>query len=202
MVLFITSFKNDKHQTDKRIWENQILKIYLITLDRLNINRTGLYQLRDLQRSKQWDSKGMKVIRVFFRSIKNSMSIMMKKQMNGWKINIIWIYLVNQIIKIWIDFSLQHFLMLAGDKTYFLLLTGILTLLSGVCTQVGSLVIKKETCYKNVIKNIRSLNLSKEERNQEQEEICMLFLLRVNQQMDQEEIHLLGFIARIKERSK
>ena len=89
--------------------------------------------------------------------------------------------------------------MLAEDKTYSLLLTGIPTLLSDVFIQVESLVIRKEICYKNVIKNIRSLNLSKGEQNQEQEEICMLFLRPANLQMDQEEIHPLGFIARIKE---
>lgn len=89
--------------------------------------------------------------------------------------------------------------MLAEDKTYFLLLTGIPTLLSGVSTQVESLAIKKETCYKSVIKNIRSLNLSKGGQNQEQEEICMLFLRPANQQMGREEIHPSGFIAQIKE---
>ncbi len=89
--------------------------------------------------------------------------------------------------------------MLAEDKTYSLLLTGIPTLLSDVFIQVESLVIRKETCYKSGIKSIRSLNLFKGEKNQEQEEICMLFLRPANLQMDQEEKHPSGFIARIKE---
>ena len=74
------------------------------------------------------------------------------------------------------------------DKTSSLSSIGIRILPSDVFIQEKYSVMLKEISCKNVMKNILSHNPIKEELNQEQEEICMLYSQQVNQQTDQEEI--------------